>query len=135
MIDPVKYSNESNYYEYAYSNPVINVDPSGLIAGRNSIEAAVYQAVLRGNMSEVKFLLENVASKNFSPAQKLLLRKQCQANAKRIEAGTLDVKFAERNLVESLNRVEAAKPGTPTPKTTLQKVVEFVRVTLRFLGF
>jgi len=92
-------------------------------------DAAVEQAVLRGDVDQLKFLLEHVG--NYSREQSRRLIQQCRINAKKIKEGTLDTRDADRRLAEALSRGEEIAKGRPQPKGPSGTIAEVVRALLQ----
>jgi hypothetical protein len=105
------------------AEPFSFIDLNGFI--KTSVDAAIQQAVLRGNVDQLKFLLKNVS--NYSKEQARRAVQQCKINKKKISEGTLDVKDAEKRLYDSLKRAEDASKGVTTPRSNTEKVAEFFR--------
>jgi RHS repeat-associated protein len=74
--DPIGLDGGLNPYLYAGGNPLRYVDPSGL--AKTSVDAAIEQAIIRGDVNQLRFLLENAA--NLSRAESEALVKQCAEN-------------------------------------------------------
>jgi hypothetical protein len=96
--------------------------------GRITPEAHLVDSVARGNVSEVKMLLQIEPLKStISKRLKQDVLEQCRANASKQKLGTLDVKDAERRIYESIVRGNSVESGKPSPNTTSGKIAEFFR--------
>ncbi len=76
-----------------------------------------------GDLSEFDLLVSLARGKSapFSPAQRVLLRAQCERNAKKRIAGTLDAKAEDKALVAALKRAEGLPNSkNPRPQTNIR---------------
>jgi RHS repeat-associated protein len=74
--DPIGLAGGLNPYIYVGNNPLRWVDPLGL--AKTSIDAAIEQAIIRGDVNQLRFLLENIS--NLSRAQSEALVQRCVQN-------------------------------------------------------
>jgi RHS repeat-associated protein len=74
--DPIGLDGGLNTYLYADANPLAYIDPYGL--AKRSTDAAIEQAVLRGDVNQLRFLLKEV--NYLSRAEQDALLRQCASN-------------------------------------------------------
>jgi RHS repeat-associated protein len=74
--DPIGLVAGLNTYAYVDNNPLRWIDPSGF--AKSSVDAAIEQAVIRGDINQLRFLLENAA--NVGRAESEALLKRCAQN-------------------------------------------------------
>jgi uncharacterized protein RhaS with RHS repeats len=75
--DPIGLDGGLNTYSYVGGNPLRYIDPYGL--AKSSIDAAIEQAVLRGDVSKLRMLLDDAANISRSQADDLI--RQCTSRA------------------------------------------------------
>ena len=107
---------ETNLYGYTFNDPVNFIDLEGLFP-RNTVDAAIQKAASRGNIAELKSLLESAAAAGQQQAIKNTIKRLSAKGGKFVEKfckGKVNREFPEEFRNKTIAEIiQAAKQNVP----------------------